>query len=141
MEFLTCGYKTSLILSKNEWSSRKLLYFENWANFVPASQKLHNPTELAYTLCIHLPKIKLRSSVRLFSPRLISNFWCFLEKLTLSDKVKYKHMIGKLESWFLNSNNLTFENKDKSIILNLAILKTLLNFHKHDEMVLLEFWN
>ena len=29
MAFLTCGYKISLVLSKNEWSSRKLLYSVN----------------------------------------------------------------------------------------------------------------
>jgi hypothetical protein len=29
VEVLTCGYKIRLILTKNEWAPRKLLYFEN----------------------------------------------------------------------------------------------------------------
>ena len=35
---------------------------------------------------------KLRSNLRINSPRLISNFCCFLDKLILRDKVKYKNM-------------------------------------------------
>ena len=53
---------------------------------------------------------KLRSNLRLCSPRLISNFCCFLEELILSDKVKYKNMI---KSW---RNNASIQ-----IILHLKI--------------------
>ena len=35
MEFLTWGYKISLVFSKNEWSSKKLLYFVNQHSMWP----------------------------------------------------------------------------------------------------------
>jgi hypothetical protein len=48
LEFLTCGYNISLVLSKkNEWSSRKLLYFVNWQNF-----KVNFQCQKLYTLSI-----------------------------------------------------------------------------------------
>ena len=40
---------------------------------------------------------KLRSNLRLCSPRLISSICCFLEQLILRDKVKCKNIIKKLE--------------------------------------------